>query len=184
MSDDFDLLRAYIEDGSEEAFRKLVERHCGMVHGTAVRIVRDESLAQEVTQAVFTILARKTASLRRGTVLAGWLYRTARFVALDALRSEHRRQKYQHGFAQMNDALDSSSIWEQIAPVLEELMSHLRTADRDALVLRFLQEKSFAEVASALGTSEAAAKMRVSRALDKVRARLGRRGVVVSTTAL
>src|SRR2546427_9906851 len=88
MSDDFELLREHVERGSDEAFRTLVERHSGMVHGAAMRIVRDEHLAEEVTQAVFIILARKGARLRRGTILAGWLHRAARLVALGALRGE------------------------------------------------------------------------------------------------
>src|SRR2546427_11451004 len=69
MPDDVELLREYVEHGSEEAFRRFVERHTGMVHGAALRIVRNESMAEEVTQAVFIILARKARSLRRKTVL-------------------------------------------------------------------------------------------------------------------
>jgi DNA-directed RNA polymerase specialized sigma24 family protein len=91
MPDDFELLRQYVEHGSSEAFEVLVERHSGMLHGAALRVVRDESRAEEITQAVFIILARKAASLRRRTILAGWLYRTAHFVALETLRAERRR---------------------------------------------------------------------------------------------
>jgi RNA polymerase sigma factor (sigma-70 family) len=184
MSDDFEVLREHIERGSEEAFRTLVERHSGMVHGVALRVVGNEHLAQEITQAVFVILARKAASLRRGTILAGWLYRSARFVALEALRAEQRRQQHHERFAQMNSRSDSASVWDQIAPLLEEAMGHLAANDRDALVLRFLEERSFNEVAGALGTSEAAAKMRVGRALEKLRGALARHGVAVPAAAL
>ena len=184
MPDDFELLRQYVERGSSEAFGVLVERHSGMLHGAALRIVRDESRAEEITQAVFVILARKAASLRRGTILAGWLYRTARFVALDALRAERRRQQHLSHFALLNDSSQTASVWDQIAPLLEEAMDRLGDTERDAVVLRFLEQKSFAEVASALGTSEAAAKMRVGRALEKLRNGFARRGVAVSATAL
>src|SRR5205809_1516849 len=142
MKDDFELLREHVEQGSDEAFRVLIERHAGMVHGAALRIVREELLAQEVTQAVFIILARKAVRLRRGTVLAGWLYRTARFVALEARRAEHRRQQHHKHFAQMNDSPESGSVWDQIAPLLEEAINRLGEADRDVVVLRFLQERS------------------------------------------
>jgi RNA polymerase sigma factor (sigma-70 family) len=184
MTDDFEVLREHIERGSEEAFRTLVERHSGMVHGVAFRVVGNDHLAQEITQAVFVILARKASSLRRGTILAGWLYRSARFVALEALRAEQRRQQHHERFAQMNSESDSASVWDQISPFLEEAMSRLAANDRDALVLRFLEERSFTEVAGALGTTEAAAKMRVGRALEKLRGSLVRHGVAVPAAAL
>jgi hypothetical protein len=84
----------------------------------------------------------------------------------------------------MNHSLESASVWDQVAPLLEEAMNRLGARERDAVVLRFLEERSFAEVASALGTTEAAAKMRVGRALERLRAIFARRGVVVPTTML
>src|SRR5437867_581660 len=103
MRDDAELLGEYVERGSDEAFRSLVEQHAGIVYSAALRIVRNESMAEEVTQAVFIILARKAPSLRRKATLAGWLYRTARFVALEALRAESRRQKHTQEFAEMKN---------------------------------------------------------------------------------
>src|SRR5437868_3250526 len=102
MSNDFEILREYVEKRSDDAFRLMVDRHSGLVHGVAFRIVHDEGLAQEVTQAVFIILTRKAEKLPRGTILAGWLYRTARFVAMEALRTEKRRQERHEDFARMN----------------------------------------------------------------------------------
>src|SRR4051795_5774048 len=103
MGDDLELLREYSQRGSEDAFRALVERHAGMVHGAALRMVRDAALAQDITQAVFILLARKAGEFKNGTVVAGWLYRTTRFSALQTLRSERRRQ-HQHAQTEcMND---------------------------------------------------------------------------------
>src|SRR5439155_15383182 len=104
MPNDGELLREFVEGGSEEAFRILVERHTGMVHGAALRVVHDESVAEEVTQAVFIILARKARSLTHKPVLAGWLYRTAHFVALEALRTEKRRRHDTQQFADQKDS--------------------------------------------------------------------------------
>src|SRR6266404_830956 len=93
MINDLELLRAYAANGSDDAFRTVLERYVGLVHSAALRQVRNPQLAEEVTQAVFIVLARKAASLRSGTVLAGWLFRTTRFVAARAVRDEQRRQR-------------------------------------------------------------------------------------------
>ncbi len=184
MPDDAELLREYVESGSDEAFRGLVEKHAGIVHGAALRVVHDKSMAEEVTQAAFIILARKAPSLRPKTVLAGWLYRTARFVAMEAVRRERRRLEREERMTPMNDSNDGASVWEQIAPELDEALGRLGKADRDAVVLRFLEQRSFAEVATALSITEPAAKMRVGRALGKLRGALVQRGTVVSAAAL
>ncbi len=184
MRDDFQLLQEHIERNSEEAFRAIVERHAGMVHGTALRIVRDAAVAEEISQAVFILLARKASTLSAGIVLAGWLYQTTRYVALGALRAERRRQQHHREFALMNDSADPAAVWDQIRPHLDESIAQLGPGDRNALVLRYLEGRSFAEVGAALGTSESAAKMRVGRALDKLRHALGRRGVIVTLAVL
>jgi len=184
MPPDCDLIREFVARGSDDAFRTLVERHSGMVHSAARRILADEALAQEVTQAVFIILARKAHRLPRNTILAGWLYRTARFVALEAVRAEKRRQHHHQEFAQMNATAATDSLWKEVAPLLEEAVCRLGDADRNAIVLRFFEEKSFGEVANALATTEAAAKMRVGRALEKLRTAFARRGVAVPAGAL
>jgi len=182
MADDLELLREYVERGAENAFRTLVERHAPMVYGTALRVLANGALAEEATQATFIVLARKAARIRRGTIVAGWLYRTARFVALEARRTETRREQRQENFLAMNN--DAESIWREVSPFLDDALHRLGTADRDALVLRFFNDKSFADVAQALGTSEAAAKMRVARAIEKLRTTLAREGFIVSAIAL
>lgn len=182
MANDFELLREHIEQGSEEAFQTLVERHARMVYGTAFRVLADAQNAEEATQAVFVLLARKASSIRRETILAGWLYRTARFVALESLRAERRRRQRHEMLAEMNDTTDP--VWPKISPLLEDVMARLGESDRDAVVLRFLEEKSFEEVGRTMGTTEAAAKMRVGRALEKLRRLLAREGVAITTTVL
>lgn len=93
--DDFDLLRAYCERQAEDAFAALVRRYINLVYAAALRQMREPHAAEEVTQVVFTLLARKAASLRRGTILPGWLLRATRYVAANARRSEQRRQNQQ-----------------------------------------------------------------------------------------
>jgi RNA polymerase sigma factor (sigma-70 family) len=180
MKTDFELLRGYFDRGSEDAFRELVERHLPMVRGVALRILNNSEMADDVAQAVFIILSRNGRTLSKETIIGGWLYKTARFVSLEALRKEQRSKRNRECLTDMN----TESIWNQISPLLDEAVSHLSSTDRNAVVLRYLEEKSFQQVAGELGTSEAAAKMRVGRALEKLRSLLGKKGVLVPAALL
>jgi RNA polymerase sigma factor (sigma-70 family) len=182
MSDDIELVREYAARQSEAAFAELVARYVDLVYSAALRQGGDAQLAEEITQAVFIILARKAGTLGRGTLLSGWLYRTARYVAADALKSRRRRQHYEQE-ASMESTLDDArteEVWRELAPLLDEAMAGLGQADRDALMLRYFENKSLREVGSALGTSEEAAKKRVARGLEKLRSFFSKRGVAFS----
>src|SRR6185503_3498857 len=138
MSQDLQWLRAYATEGCEKSFAAIVERHHGLVYSAALRQVRDATLAEEVTQAVFVILARKASSLSQNTVLAGWLFRTTRFVALHAVRDLTRRKKHEKEAAQMHtDNTSANPSWDEIAPVLDDAMARLGQADRHPILLRF-----------------------------------------------
>jgi RNA polymerase sigma factor (sigma-70 family) len=182
MTDDSQLLREYAERGSENAFRELVERHARMVYGVAWRVLHDHGAAEEATQATFILLARKARRLRPGTLLAGWLFRTARFVALEARRADYRRLQHHEAIRGMNES--SKQGWEKISLYVDEALASLGSKDRDAIVLRFFEDKTFAEVASALCVTEAAAKMRIARALEKLRGRFAHEGIAISAIVL
>jgi DNA-directed RNA polymerase specialized sigma24 family protein len=121
---DFDLLQEYGQRRSEEAFRTLVGRCANLVFSAALRHTRDLQAAEDVTQAVFIILARKSGALPRTTILCGWLLRTVRFVALNTLRREtHRRQTEKEAMSLYTTEGDAA--WERIAPVLDEVLCGL-----------------------------------------------------------
>ncbi len=182
------LLHDFRTRKSETAFRELVERHVDLVYQTALRRCGgDAALARDAAQAVFTDLARKAADLPPGTVLAGWLHRHTGFVTAKLMRAATRRRKHEHQAAMdhsLNRETCDHALWRGMAPVLDEAMENLPVGDRDALVLRFLEGRDFREVGDQLGLSENSARMRVNRALEKLRDRLRRHGITSTTAAL
>ena len=185
MNNDMDLVRQYARRKSEEAFATLVSRHVNLVYSVALRHVRDPHSAEEVTQTVFVILARKAGSLGSGTIVSGWLCRTARYASARALTMQRRRQnREQEAYVQSQSTETESEAWRQIEPLLDAAMAQLGGKDHDAVVLRFLEGRNFKEVSAALGTSEAGAKMRVNRALERLRKFFTKRGISLSTAII
>jgi RNA polymerase sigma factor (sigma-70 family) len=190
MIDDEQLLQRYVKTGDETAFSTIVEQYKGLVYGSALRQTNNAALAEEITQAVFIVLARKASTLKPGTILSGWLFRATRFISCSAIKAEQRRVKREQTSMAMNPELNDGAagandqIWQEISPVLDEALTHLGEKDRNALLLRFFEQKNLLEVGQALGVGEDGARKRVERALDKLRGLLGRRGVAVSAAML
>jgi RNA polymerase sigma factor (sigma-70 family) len=179
---DADLLNEFARNDSEAAFAVLVERYLGLVHSVALRQTNDPQHAQDISQAVFIILARKAGVLDSKTVLPGWLYHTARLTAANFQRAEWRRaRREQEAFMQSNVNGSSSDLpWRELCPHLETAMAQLVPADRDALVMRYFQNRSMADVGTALGWTENTAQKRVGRALEKLRKCFGKRGITLT----
>jgi len=181
---DRELLFQITRDCSEAAFTELVHRYIDLVHSAALRQLGDAETARDITQHVFLLLARESSRLPTAVILSGWLYRTTRHLCLETLRRDRRRREREQAAAEqlMNDA--TANPWDQVAPALEPAMDELGETDRQAVLLRYFENRSLREVGVALGLGEDAAQKRVSRALDRLRDIFSRRGVSLSATAL
>lgn len=182
---DGELLRRYREAGDERAFAELVERHLGLVHATAQRRTGDAHAAADISQAVFCLLLRKGRPLQAATDLTGWLHRAACFKAAEWLRAERRRRVHEQEAAAMpQDTSADPAPWTDVAPLLDEALDRLGKADRQLLLLRFFRRLPLRDVGHQLGISEDAARMRVTRALERLRVQLARAGAPVGPAAL
>ena len=186
---DADLLRQFVADRSQDAFRALVERHHRMVYNTCRRGLGGEhAAAEDATQAVFILLAQRARRIRNGNALGWWLFRAATYVVAHVKRTEARRRRREREAAEMVELSRPSQFeltqWTGVEDTVNEAIAGLRRRYQQAFVLHVLEGKTHREVGAALGCSEDAARMRIKRAVRKVRARLGRAGIAVSAAAL
>lgn len=185
--DDFELLQQYARARSESAFAELTRRYVNLVYSAALRQVRDAAAAEDVTQVVFIVLAGKAGRLGRETVLSAWLVKAAYLAARNYLRTEGRRQRHERGASRseaMPPSQQSQASWEQISPELDGALARLAESSRSAVLLRFVEGRSFREIAERLGITEVAARQRVFRGLEKLRGEFGRRGLTLSAAGV
>jgi RNA polymerase sigma factor (sigma-70 family) len=185
---DWELLQKWVQQRSDVAFGELVNRHLNLVYASALRQVREPELARDVSQAVFLALAQKAHRLSSKVILSGWLFRTTGFVAARAVRSEMRRKRWETEASSMNplitDSMNPAETWPVVQNHLDSALQSLSAQDRDALLVRFFEQQPLRSVAERFGITDEAAKKRVSRAVEKLRSILTRRGVTLSSAAV
>lgn len=184
MSDDWQLLRAYVESGSAPAFAELVQRYASLVYGCALRQTGDAHAAEDVSQAVFMVLARKAKSIGAEAPLGGWLFNVARYTASNYRRIEARRRRRERYVATMKSEEQVAPSESELGVLLDDALAALSHNERDVVILRFFQDKSLREIGESLGISEDAAAQRFSRALRRMREWMSRQKVSVEEAAL
>ena len=171
--DDHELLQNYANSRCQESFAVLVSRYVNLVYSAALRQLRDHHQAEEAAQAVFIVLARKARGIGPNVLLGGWLLQTTSYAVRNLLRADQRRKRHERKAAQMNTVIEndpaSAQAWDEIAPLLDEGIRKLPAKLRDAVILRYLEDRSCEEVATRLGISEEAARQRLSRAVELLR---------------
>ena len=182
-------LAAWVARRDEAAFRRLVERHHGLVSAVCRRQLDDEAIAADAAQATFIILARRAASVSDPRALESWLYGVALRVCRNARRAIASRARHERNAAmQPRDGQDAgmagSAEWAALRPHLDDAIAKLNARDRAVVVGHFLCGLSQAAVAERLGISENAARKRIAVALGKLREWFARRGVSLGTGVL
>src|SRR4051812_24317816 len=188
MESDSELLRRYSSERDEAAFTELVERHVNLVYAVACRESHgDPANAQDITQLVFIELARKARRLTDHPALGGWLYSSTRLMSANLRRSQKRRALREQSVESMKEPIvppTHEPSDDLLKGLLDEVLHQLTERDRGAVVLRFFEGHNLREVGAALGVSEDAARMRVDRALEKLRRLFESRGVTSTASGL
>jgi RNA polymerase sigma factor (sigma-70 family) len=193
--DDWDLLEQFRQARSERAFGELTSRHAGFVLGICRRRLRDPHGAEDAAQAVFLVLARRPPARGSGSgALAGWLYKTAVYACNNAMRAKRARVTHERSAAAervrraataatttTGDPRDRS---EDDEVLLDRALAELSSKERDAVLLRYYQDKSVQQVGAALGISQNTASKRITRAVDRMRRFLAVKGLAITSPAL
>ena len=183
------LLETFIRgERREESFAQIVEHFGGLVYASALRRIGKRELAEEITQTVFSIMARKAPSLAHHPSLAGWVFQTTRLETNKVMRTESRRQRKHQAFAEgleaTLDGVEDTFAWKEILPMLDDSLDELSERDRQVIFGRFFEGRKFHDLAKDHGCSEAASKMQVKRALERLSKLLNARGATFSATTL
>ncbi len=183
---DFEWLQQFARAGNQSAFRELVRRHIDLVFATALRKVGDAGGAEEISQNVFSALARKAWQFAPDDSLPAWLHKTALLESKSWQRGELRRRRREQTAAELGTTMktpDEQPAFRAFVPLLDEALLSLREKDREALLLRYYESQSLRDVGAALGVSDDTAQKRVTTALEKLSQFFQRRGIKTATVA-
>jgi RNA polymerase sigma factor (sigma-70 family) len=171
------LLRRYLAFGDQRAFEVLVSRHAPLVLGVCRRFIRDPHDVEDAFQATFLILVRKAASIREPSRLGPWLFGVAYRVATRSRASAASRKACETATSDLNPRQDTAARdLDDLRFVVDEELNALPEKYRAPIVLCYLEGRSHDEAASQLGWPIGTVRSRLSRARDRLRTRLSRRG--------
>jgi RNA polymerase sigma factor (sigma-70 family) len=180
---DEELLRRFSAEGDEAAFTTLVQRHGPLVWSVSSRLLGHEQDAEDAFQATFLILARKANAIGKASALGPWLYGVARRVALK-LRHAAARRGRECEAGQLPAPQNDDMVWRDLRPLLDEEVGRLPEKYRQPFVLCYLEGVTNDEAARRLRCPKGTVVSRLSRARERLRGRLVRRGIELSSAAL
>ena len=178
---DLTLLRQWTQRNNPEAFETLASRYSGMVFATCTRILGNPTQAEDVTQECFETLAT-IDTIPRGH-LGAWLHRVATNRAIDRIRREKRRQAREERYV-AERGTSTEIRWDDIYEHVDQAIAELPDRVREPIVAHYLEGRTHAQIAEALGISRQAVTRRIGRGIEKIRGTLRRRGIPVAGAAL
>ncbi len=178
---DRQLLDRFEQFGDEAAFACLVDRHGPMILGLCRRLVGSPDLADDVVQAMFLLLARKSRSIRRRESLASWLRRVARSMARQVRLTESARSRRESKAAtnQRGQTAAGDAAWDELLRILDEELQQLPERERAPLLLCYLEGRTQEEAAKHLGWSASTLQRRLKAGRELLRSRMTRRGATL-----
>ncbi len=178
-------LRAFARVRDNQSFEALVERYSGLVYGIALRKSGDPQMAEEITQNVFVIVAKKAVILASRPAFVGWLHRATTFECSNFLRAEsHRRRTMKSYSDQLGRSGGRRHDDEDLLGAVDDALVDLPSSDRLAILYRFFEGRDFKDIGRLLGKSDAAAQKQTRRALEKLAGILRERGIVAPVVTL
>src|SRR5580658_9054697 len=141
--DETAILDEYTRSRSGERFAELVALHANWINSAALRMTKgDAAMAEDVTQAVFLLLADRPQKAQ-GRPLGAWLFKATRYCAMNAMRAQARRSKHERRAAMIrSEAVAGQDIWESTWPLIDEMVRRLRKKDHELVLARFYEGKS------------------------------------------
>lgn len=184
-SPDRELLERFADRGEEAAFEALLRRHGPLVLGVCRRMLSNPHDVDDAFQATFFIFVRKARAIARGDAVGSWLYRVAYHAAVKVRAAAARRQSREAPLPETEvAAVDTAESWRELQPLVDDAVNRLPEKYRRPIVLCCLEGKSNEEAARELGCPVATVGTRLSRARERLRGWLTRRGVTVPAVAL
>ena len=182
------LLKQFVMQGDERAFREFVERYATMVFQVASRQTGSRQLAEEVSQNVFCAVLKKSSRLlKHPERIPGWLHRAALFESKMTMRKERsfqRRKQLQHPDEIEATAESSEQAWMTAVPHLDPALNSLSESDRMVVLQHYFEGKSFPQIGHQLSRPAATVQKQCRRAVAKLERILRGKGLVISATAL
>jgi RNA polymerase sigma factor (sigma-70 family) len=186
MESDQELLRRFSAGRDEKAFNLLVDRYLGLIFHTALRRTGSRELAEEVSQNVLCVLARKSAELvGKSGLLPAWLHKAAVYESSKAMRTERSYLKKKRALAGPEDgAAAPPGEWNEVVPRLDAALERLGATEKRILLLHYFENRTFGEIAGLVGKTPAAVQRQAHRAVEKLASLMRNRSAVLPAAVI
>jgi RNA polymerase sigma factor (sigma-70 family) len=181
---DAQLLGRFVTGRDEGAFRTLLDRYAPLVLGVCRRSLGQAADVDDAFQATFLVLARSASRVRKPEALGCWLYGVARKVAARLRTTQARRARLPNVAVRTVEPADAAAAWRDLQAVLDDELGRLPAKYRDPFVLCCLNDLTHEAAAARLGLPVGTIKSRLTRARDRLRTRLARRGLAPAATGV